>query len=198
MAWNDVINGGKGNEQGKLDYTKFEAGKPTKIRIMDAEPVSKWRHWIQASKRSVTCLGKGCPVCETIKQQKEAGMTPTYSSSFKHTIHVYNKTTNKLELLEQGKGFFEQLLGYMNAIGDLRDFDLTVTKNGSGKNTTYVIIPGAKEEVTEEIKALYEANKCDIEEKIKAYTVEQTRGFMEGKDPKEIFADNDEESEIEL
>ena len=109
----------------------------------------------------------------------------------KHTLHVINKKTGKLELLEQGKTFFDQLLAYKTNIGDLRDYDIKVIRTGEKKETTYTMIPMQKSGLTKEELALYEANKVDIADLIKAYTPEQTKGFMEGKSAEEIFKSDD-------
>lgn len=187
MGWEQVE--GKGD---KIEFIKFEAGKATVIRVMDESPVSKWRHWILSAKRSVTCLGNGCPVCESIKLAKEAGITPVYSSVMRHTLHVINKSTNTLELLEQGKTFFDQLLVFKNNMGDLRDYDIKVIRTGKDKQTTYTMIPMATSGLTKEELAMYEANKADINEMTKPFTIEQTKGFMEGKSVEEIFGKEDE------
>ena len=195
MGWNEVE--GKGD---KIDFIKFEPGKGTVIRIMDEQPVSKWRHWVLSAKRSVTCCGKDCPICASIKTAKDAGMTPVYSSVMRHTLHVINKSTNALELLEQGKTFFDQLLVFKNNMGDLRDYDIKVIRTGKDKQTTYTMIPMAPSGLTKEELAMYEANKTDINEMTKPYTIEQTKGFMEGKSIEEIFGtENEGKSEdIEL
>lgn len=189
MGWDAVE--GKASEEGKLDYAKFEEKKPIVIRILDEAPTSKWRHWLQQANRSVTCCGKECPICESIKKAKDAGLTPAFSSTMKHTIHILNKSTNKVELLEQGKTFFDQLLAFKNNIGDIRDFDIKIIRSGTKTSTTYTMIPMPVSGLTKEEFAMYEANKVDIEELIKPYTIEQTRGFMEGKSIEEIFADKD-------
>lgn len=189
MGWEQVE--GKPSDEGKLDYAKFEAGKATVIRVLDEAPTSKWRHWLPQANRSVTCCGKDCPICNSIKVAKDAGVSPAFSSTMKHTIHIFNKTTGKVELLEQGKTFFDQLLVYKKNMGDVRDYDIKVIRTGKDKQTTYTMIPLPPSGLTKEELQMYEANKVDIEELIKPYTVEQTRGFMEGKSAEEIFATTD-------
>lgn len=198
MGW-DAVEGKKESE-GKLDYIKFEEGKgkETVIRILDEEPVSKWRHWIPSANRSVTCIGNNCPICNAIKKAKEAGITPQFSSTMKHTIHVLNKKTGKVELLEQGKTFFDQLLVYKTNMGDIRDYDIKVIRTGKDKQTAYTMIPMPASGLTKEEYAMYEANKIDIADLIAPYTEEQTRGFMEGKSIDEIFNNKGTDEDIEL
>jgi hypothetical protein len=189
MGWEQVEGTSSGED--KLDYAKFEAGKTTVIRVLDEAPTSKWRHWLPQANRSVTCCGKECPICASIKMAKDAGLTPSFSSTMKHTIHIFNKTTGKVELLEQGKTFFDQLLVYKTNMGDIRDYDIKVIRTGKDKQTTYTMIPMQPTGLTKEELSMYEANKVDIDDLIKPYTVEQTRGFMEGKSAEEIFKTTD-------
>jgi hypothetical protein len=194
MSWNEV----EGKGEGKATYTKFEEGKAIQIRILDSEPISKWTHWLQASGRSVTCLNNNCPVCKVIKEQKEAGIEkPTYSSSKKFTLHVLNRSTNCVELLEQGKDFFEQLLTYQRSVGDLRSYDLKIIRSGKGTNTKYSFIPMPITPLTDAEKDMYEANKFDIVALSKPYTEEQVLGLMAGKPASEVFNNKNEDIEIE-
>jgi hypothetical protein len=196
MGWND-IQGNTSTDENKVDYVKFEEGKATVIRILDEEPVSKWRHWLKVANRSVTCCGRECPVCDSIKRAKSAGLTPVFSSTKKHTMHILNRTTGKVELLEQGKTFFDQLLVYKENMGDVRDYDIKVIRTGKEKQTTYTMIPMPASGLTAEEVAVYEANQVDIDLLIAPYTYEQTLGFMEGKTAEEIFK-NDKDEIIEV
>jgi len=198
MSWNEVEEkGGNGN---KTNYTKFEDKKAVVLRVMDAEPVAKWRHWIQASKRSVTCCGQGCPVCAVIKAAKEADIVSPYSSTKRFTINVLNKTTNQIELLEQGKVFFEQLLVYKTNMGDLNSFDLKIIRSGTKKgDTTYSYIPLPPTLLTKAELDMYEANKVDINESLKPYTIQQTTDLMNGMPAEEVFKNRNEgDEEIEV
>lgn len=203
MAWSDVLDNNNNNGSDKVGYVKFEEDKAVTLRILDEEPTSKWRHWIANANngegkkkgRSIVCSGKDCPVCEAIRKAKKAGIQPEYNSTMRHTIHVLNLDSNTIELLEQGKTFFKNLLTYQKAMGDLRDFDIKIIRSGRGTNTSYTIIPGEKKPLTEEQIAMYKSNKVDLEERLKPYTIEQTLAIMEGKDPSEVFNNDDEENE---
>lgn len=190
MSWEEV-EGKPSSDENKVNYVKFAEGKALVIRVMDEAPISKWRHWLQIANRSVTCCGRDCPVCASIKTAKDAGLAPAFSSVMRHTLHIINKSTGELELLEQGKTFFDQLLALKNNAGDLRDYDIKVIRTGKDKKTTYVCIPMQQSGLSKEECALYEANKVDISDLVKAYTPEQTRGFMEGKSAEEIFKKED-------
>jgi len=194
MSWNEVEE--KGNSASKVNYTKFEDKKAVVLRIMDAEPIAKWRHWLQASKRSVTCCGTGCPVCAVIKSAKEADIACAYNSTKRFTINVFNRSTNQIELLEQGKVFFEQLLVYKTNMGELNTFDLKIIRSGVKKgDTTYSYIPLPASELSKAELDMYEANKVDIHENLKPYTIQQTLDLMNGVPAEEVFKSKNEGDE---
>lgn len=192
MSWADVE--GKGSNEDKLGFFKLESGQTAVIRVADAEPRSKWTHWIQQAGRSVDCIGKDCPICNIIKESKQAGIKSPYSSSRKHVIHVLNKSTNKLELLEQGNEFFKQLLNYRKAIGDLQGFDIKIIRNGTKKNTTYTMIPMQPSDLTDAEKKLLE-DKIDLEKDLTPTSAEKILELINGK-TEETEPVEDEEIEV--
>lgn len=193
--WEDVK--GNSSDEGKLGFFKLEAGSSAIVRIVDDEPLSRWTHWIQSAGRSVVCIGEknGCPCCTANREAKDAGVkVKPYGNSKKHTIHVINKSAKKLELLEQGNEFFETLLGYREAMGDLQNFDLKITRTGLKKNTKYTIIPLPATPLNEEETKLLEG-KLNLKEDLKAPTVEQVMEIINGKSGNTKPQD-DEEIEI--
>ena len=180
MGWNDVARE-PGQSADKLQYTKFENGNNL-IRILDAEPFSFWQHWMPKQNTSVACMGKDCPICSVIAQQKANNETPQYNSSHRHAIRVWNYTTNQMEVMIQGKTFFSQLLDLHKEVGDLRTYDLKIIRKGSGTDTVYTMIPCAPKEFEF-------ANQCeevDIQDLLKAPTKEEMLLLMEGKTWAEI------------
>lgn len=196
ISWVDVKGNENSNEE-KLNFFKIESGQSAVIRIVDEEPLSRWTHWINSAGRSVVCIGEknGCPCCLANKEAKEAGLkTKPFSNSKKHTIHIINKSTNKLELLEQGNDFFVTLLGYREAMGDLRNFDLKITRTGVKKNTKYTIIPMPACSLTEEEQKMLE-DRINLKEDLKAPTVEQVLELINGK---QAESKDDEDIEIQI
>lgn len=182
MAWTDVENTTRETKE-KVPYTKLEAGSTT-IRILDKEPYSFWSHWFNKQQTSVTCLGKGCPVCDVIAAQKaNPDMEKKYTNSHRHAIRVWNYKTNQMEVMIQGKNFFSQLLTFHREIGDLTTYDIKVIKNGSGKDTTYTLIP--QQPTNFEFES--GVTEVDMEELFKPQEREVVIKLMEGKTWKEIF-----------
>jgi len=85
----------------------------------------------------------------------------------KYLIHVLDRATGELKLLDKGKGVFEELKKYAinPEYGDLREYDVTITREGTGwMDTEYGVTP-ARSNVprTPEELALYEAKKMDLQ-----------------------------------
>ena len=106
MSW-DLGSNGNSNKA-KAEFTKFPVGI-TRIRLIDQSPEMRWTHWMNQHKRSVNCPGKGCPICEIRRQQKANKENYTYAMGRRYAINIFNLDTGKVEIMEQGVGFFEDL-----------------------------------------------------------------------------------------
>lgn len=198
MGWTDVSSSSQETKD-RLEYLTFPEGT-TIIRIVDDEPHSRWAHWLQSIKRHITCPGtnKNCPVCEVIAQAKANKEKPKYTSRKLHTIHVINRNTGQLMLLEQGKTFFETLLAIKEDIEKdehgkptgktINDFDLKVIRKGTERdNTTYTILPGKEYKLSAEDQALLE-NKMDLDKYLAPLDNDKIMQILQGKSLAEIFA----------
>lgn len=180
MGWNDVAKTTEENRE-KVPYTKFDKGA-TQIRVLDNEPFSFWSHWLQKQQTSVTCPGKGCPICNIIAQMKANKQQPMYTSSQRHAIRIWNYKTNQMEVMIQSKSFFQQLLVLHEEIGDITTYDIKVVRQGEGKETTYSLLPSAPSdfEITEGIEDV------DLNELLSPPTPEEIVQLIEGKTWSEI------------
>lgn len=188
MGWNEV----EGTAKERTPYTKFAEGV-TLIRVLDSEPYSFWSHWMQKQQTSVTCMGKNCPICEIIAKAK-ANNTPTqYNNSHRHAMRIWNYSTNKMEVMIQGKGFMSDLLALHREIGDLRTYDIKIVRNGTGKETKYTVLPTAPAEfgITEGIE---EVNMAEL---FKPPTREEMLKLIEGRTWAEINESGEKEKEEE-
>lgn len=188
MSWNDVEKEGNGGTQEKIPYCKLEPGT-TVIRIVDEEPYSFWSHWFNKQRTSVTCPGKGCPVCAVVaEQRKDKNMEKKYTTSQRHAIRVWNYKEDRMEVLVQGKSFFSQLLDLHREVGDLTTYDLKIIRKGSGTDTNYTIIPAPPKEFEHADKV----TEVNMEEMFKAPDTEVIVQLMEGKTWQEIFPKDEE------
>ena len=84
----------------------------------------------------------------------------------KYLIHVLDRATGEVKLLDKGKGLFEKLKGFAlhKYHGDLRTYDVTIVRKGNGwMDTEYDAMEcPTKTPLIEEEIALYEAKKVDL------------------------------------
>lgn len=189
MSWNDVEGRSEGRE--KVPYAKLNPGT-TMIRILDNEPYSFWSHWLAHQNTGVTCLGKDCPICAVIAEQRaNKDMEKKYNSSQRHALRVWNYATNQMEVLVQGKTFMQQLLTYHKEVGDITGYDIKVIRSGNGTDTTYTMIPQVPAEFKAEGKEIVDV---DFKEYFKPLDREKVIQLMEGKSYGEIFAKSSDDS----
>lgn len=171
------------------------------MRIIDDEPFSYWTHWIpqinSGKGGSVDCMGKGCPVCKIIANDKKEGNKARYSSTKKHKINVIlrgaTRGEDKVAILNAGETVFDQLKQIMMQMGDLKSYDVTVTKTGSGKQSKYSVLPTfPPTPLTENEQSL---EKYDIPNMHKPLTEEQVKMLLEGKSYKDIFTQEESDTE---
>lgn len=193
MSWDAILNSesnGNGGSSEKVKYTSFPEGT-IKVRILDEQPYSRWRHWIPQANggkgTSVDCIGKGCPVCAAISADKVAKRVPKMSGSKSHAINVLNRTTGDVEILDKGNTVFTSMATIMQQMGDLRGYDITITRKGKGTDSTYTVLPVfPPTPLTEAEKGL---TKYNIQELYKPFTVDQINQIMTGKSIADVTKD---------
>jgi len=173
------LDGGSGT---KAEFTKFPVGS-TRIRILDDAPHIRWVHWMQKFKRSINCPGmKVCPIDDIITKEKANGITPTYNRGRRYAMNIFNYETGKVEIMEQGKTFFEDLKLVMQDLGEdkksLTDAVLRIRRTGTGKDDTkYRIDVNGDAEGDAPTEGL-----IDLSDYFKPHSVEQITRLLNGED----------------
>ena len=130
--------------KGETSYVKFQDGN-NQMRILDAEPKAVWVHWLSQANNgkglSVVCLGKNCPMCEKLRYDKANNVQTRDRIQRQFVINVFNRTTNRVELLQKGKTIFETLATFHKSMGDITGYDINIVKSGRGLDTKYTVIP---------------------------------------------------------
>ena len=78
---------------------------------------------------------------------------------------VYNRTAELVQILELTQRTVRDALTALDkskAWGDIKGYDITVTREGEKFDTTYTVIPNPKEEIDEGIVKLYEDMKINL------------------------------------
>lgn len=200
MSW-DFDNNQGGNTK-SAEFTKFPEGI-TEVRVLgnDAVPHERWTHWLPKQNKSVNCPGKGCPICEIRKNQKANKEPYSYSMQRRFALEVYNKNTERVEIMEQGITFFTDLREVRAMLAEEgKTFDdayIKVRRRGTGKdNTSYRLDIGDTVELTNEEKKAIE-EKMDLNEYFKPHTIEQITRLVNGEDWSEVMKDSFEPTEDE-
>jgi len=195
-GWDEVLKDPSTSTK-KTEFTKLQNGV-TELRFLDDEPFVRWAHWLPQAKRNISCIGVDCPICESIKASRQAGMKPQFSSNRKFAMHVLNLTTGNVEILEQGKTFFTQLHALHEEIGDIRGYNIKVkTQNAGSTDVTYTLLPCAPKELTEEEQGMCNELK-PFEEVFKKPTRQQVIDLMSGKSPEEVFSNKSSEEDEQV
>lgn len=202
--WNTILknannNGGDKNE---VKYTSFPEGTTT-IRVIEAEPYSRFTHWIPQANSgkglSIDCIGNGCPVCEAINiARRNKSKERLYSKTSTHAINIINRTTGQHELLDKGNGIFGTLATINSQMGDLRNFDINITKTGKKLgDIKYTILPSfSSAPLTSEEEAMKEEELFNIRDR-ELLTKEQIIALMSGKSLQEVLEVEGENQEEE-
>jgi hypothetical protein len=195
MAWADILNKESKNSSGGegVKYVNLKVGT-TQMRILDSEPKSRWVHWIPQANggkgMSVACIGKGCPICKAISEDKKAKRKTKYGVTKSHAINVFTRTfqatpaspietINELQILDKGNKIFEQLAIYVQQMGDITGYDVKIIRVGEEFGTiNYTVMPVyPPTPLDESVKAL---KKYDLDDITKPFTAEEIMMFMSG------------------
>lgn len=224
-------NGG-GQKADRPDFLKVDIGD-TKIRILDMVPFS-YKEWYSPKANggqgaSVPYFGaedllesaNKAFMAKVFKEADKRGLKDKARKDFlrdqgykkqpfgkvkeKHIIHVLDRATGEVKLLDKGNGIFKKLkaLALNPEYGDLRNYDVTINMKGDKSDFTtieYDVTPArANTPLTEAEIALYEAKKIDLA-KFKGgdMTPEQALQIAQGATFKDVLGGGTSEESEEL
>ena len=171
--WDLALQNETRESKSETNYVKFVEGD-NKLRILDAEPKAIWVHWLANANNgkglSVVCLGKDCPMCNKYRYDKANKVNTRDRLSRQFVINVYNRNTQRVELLQKGKSIFETLATLHKSMGDITGYDVNIVKTGKGLDTKYSPIPVMQSEQVPEGLELY--NLDDVTQAFEPTVVE--------------------------
>lgn len=209
-------NGGAGQQQERPDFMKISMGD-NKVRVLDAFPhVYKERYSKRANGGQGASIGyfgaddllekaNQAFMAQKFKEADAKGLkdkarkdflrdegyskTPYEKVKDKNIIHVLDRATGEVKLLDKGNGIFGALkkLAMNPEYGDLRNYDVTITMEdtkgqGNFQDIKYTVVAARSNvPLTDAEKALYEAKKIDLKKfKTPNYTPEQAKLIADG------------------
>lgn len=196
-GWDFDNNNGTASST-KAEFTKFPVGV-TRIRTLDEAPNVRWTHWMPQHKRSINCPGKGCPICEVRKQQKANKEPYTYNMGRRFAMNVHNLETDKVEIMEQGLNFFEDLKVLRDDVdGNLTNAIIKVRRRGTGKDdTSYRLDIDEKSKLSSgELEKLNE-QRIDLDDYFKPHTNEQILRIINGEAWDSVMKSNASEDVVD-
>ncbi len=131
-----------GSGIGKDSYLKLEAGRPIVVAFR-GDPADFRTHWV--SNRYALCTGDGCQPCKD-----------GIASAFRFRVNVIVKEGGQAlgKVWEGGRVVYNSLRD-LNKDYDLATHLIKLTRNGTGKETTYSLLPAPKGEITPEMEKLF-------------------------------------------
>ena len=176
--------------KGETNYVKFVEGN-NQMRILDKEPKAVWVHWLANANNgkglSVVCLGKDCPMCQKYRYDKANKIQTRDRLSRQFVINVYNRNTERVELLQKGKSIFETLATFHKQMGDITGYDINIVKAGKGLDTNYTPVPVMQSQPIPEGLELYDLDEVTqtfdplvVELLISGMTIEDAKKTVSG------------------
>lgn len=215
---NEELRQGGGNNYG---FDKLETGK--NIRRILPPKGDREVFWSEGfmhyslgadGKTAVTCLStfnKRCPICDYLdsiqgsKNKDDQEMIKNCKKTKRIFVSVLNRDSQDEEEKPLVLGIGKSILqGITDAIcdpdyGDITDFetgrDITITKSGSGLNTSYSVLPKPKESIASESYSEEELDELipDLDSLFVEKSVEELEAILRG----ETYNEEDESGDDE-
>jgi hypothetical protein len=183
VSWDLDTNTGSSTGGGKANFAKFPEGI-TRIRVIDEAPFQRWTHFMKKFNRSINCPGKGCPICDIRRVEKTNKVAYTHQMAKRYALNIINRETGRVEILEQGKTFIQDLKDNMTDLAEtgksLIDADIKVRRRGMGQDDTSYRLDVEKTYPLSADDEKLIKEKVDLKEYFKPHTPEQILRVLQG------------------
>lgn len=230
-AWGAIDNEENNNNGGqeRPEFLKVDVGS-TKVRVLDMIPYSYKEWWAPRGNGGQGCSIPYMGVNDLLEAENKAFMKKVFAEADskglegkarkdflrdhgyrkqpwgkpkeKHIIHVLDRATGEVKLLDKGNAIFKKLkkLALDPEYGDLRQYDITIVMSGDKQDFTtieYDVTPARQNTpLTEEEIQLYEEKKIDLQKfKTPDMTPEQALAIAKGATFKDILGEGSDSSE---
>lgn len=183
-GWDEL----ESNTKKKAKFFGLNVGETAMIRFVDKAPTVRWTHWLVKAKRTVTCLGEGCPVCAKRESLGKDEAPKFAGNSRKCAFNIIDRTDNSMKIFDQGVTITKQLKEFLEEVGDITTYDIKIKKTSDG----FVMFPQPASPLSEKDIELIAEGKIDFKEQFKPYTYEQTEQLMNGVPADEVFNKKEE------
>jgi hypothetical protein len=226
---NEENQGGSNGAPERPDFLKVEIGD-TKVRVLDMIPYSYKEWWSTRGNGGDGCSIPYLGADDLLEAQNKAHMSKIFKEADakglkdkarkdflrdfgykkqpwgkvkeKNIIHVLDRATGEVKLLDKGNGIFKKLkkLALNPEYGDLRNYDVTIVMTGDKNDFTtieYDVTPArSNTPLTDAEAKLYEEKKIDLKKfKSPDMTPEQALAIAKGATFKDILGDGSDSTE---
>ena len=174
MAWTDITPGGSSDG---ADFIRLKNdGDVVKVHVIlqeGEEPVSFSSAFFKGvgAKGRTAIIGEGSPL---------EGMEKEYSVRKKHAIPVVDMSDGKIKVLEMSNTLANTVKGIYEEYQGFDTIDLKITRNGSGLQTKYAVVPVPTKYSEDTIEG---QERPDFEKLYAPFSNEDIEKMMAGEDP---------------
>jgi hypothetical protein len=154
-----------------------------KLRILDEEPQSVWRHW--EGNRPYNCPGINfCPVCKVRMEAKKndpEGYKKDFRMDYRYYFNVF--VDGKVKIFSFSSSVGRKLKMFLEKYGDLRDYDVSIIKRKTGPlpmNVEYDVI---YEGPAHPLEGVEDLDRYDLTEYITPAKPEELKAVAAGETP---------------
>ena len=158
---------------GESKFKTLEEGD-NYIRILGSYIFRNIHYVPDAQIRYIICCGEGCPLCA-------AGNKPKLS----YYVNIFDRADNKVKILRFGVTVRKALYNLYRKYGDLSQFDIIITREGTGLDTQYSIMPAPPKEnmeFTPEIIEKIKKEYINLDEEFKIPTADEILSLIGSSD----------------
>jgi hypothetical protein len=230
-AWGSIDSEGNNGDSQKErpEFLKLDIGS-TKIRILDMIPYSYKEWWAPRGNGGEGCSIPYFGKDDLLEAENQAHMKKIFAEADKkglkdktrkdflrdygyrkqpwgkpkekHIIHVLDRATGEVKLLDKGNAIFKKLkkLALDPEYGDLRQYDVTIVMSGDKNDFAsieYDVTPARQNTpLTEAELKLYEEKRIDLKKfKTPNMTPEQALAIAKGATFKEVLGNGSDSAE---
>lgn len=164
----------KRNEARRGSWTPefwLKDGESADIRLLTDEPMCLYQHRVAIGTQKYaprTCLGEGnnCPLCKVGNKRQFVGVFKILDRREEKWTSKDGKAhaqENTVKVWRCGQRILGQLEALHAKKGDLTSYDINMTRNGKGLETTYLPIPDAPEKLSKADRKKRDETKIDLE-----------------------------------
>ena len=135
-------------------------GEEADIRVITQQPINIYQHNTPVGAQRFanrTCPGEGCPLCESGNKKRFVAVFTVIDRRKEKWTDKQGKaqsSESRLKTWRCGSRIMAQLENLLAKKGDFTGYDINVSRTGKGKDSTYILIPGDRENLSSADKEL--------------------------------------------